>query len=269
MSLPAPRAPQPANGAEAARPVLDVRDLSVFYGQVEAVKRVSMGVEPNTVVAMIGASGCGKTTLLRSLNRMHDLTRGARVEGQVLFGGQDIYDRDVDPVSVRRHIGMVFQKPNPFPTMSVYDNVVAGLKLVGERNRRRLDEVVERSLRQAALWDEVKDRLRSPAVGLSGGQQQRLCIARSLAVEPAVLLMDEPTSALDPQATARIEELLAQLKHDVTIVIVTHNMQQAGRVSDWTAFMHLGVLVEQGPTDQIFTRPREALTERYVSGHFG
>ena len=269
MSLPAPRAPQPANGAEAARRVLDVRDLSVFYGQVEAVKRVSMGVEPNTVVAMIGASGCGKTTLLRSLNRMHDLTRGARVEGQVLFGGQDIYDRDVDPVSVRRHIGMVFQKPNPFPTMSVYDNVVAGLKLVGERNRRRLDEVVERSLRQAALWDEVKDRLRSPAVGLSGGQQQRLCIARSLAVEPAVLLMDEPTSALDPQATARIEELLAQLKHDVTIVIVTHNMQQAGRVSDWTAFMHLGVLVEQGPTDQIFTRPREALTERYVSGHFG
>jgi phosphate transport system ATP-binding protein len=200
---------------------------------------------------------------------MHDLTKGARVEGRVLFEGQDIYERSVDPVAVRRVIGMVFQRPNPFPTMTVYDNVVAGLKLAGRHRRAELDEVVERSLRQAALWDEVKDRLHTPATGLSGGQQQRLCIARSLAVDPAVLLMDEPTSALDPQATARIEELLAELKQAVTIVIVTHNMQQAGRVSDWTAFMHLGELIEQGPTDQIFTRPHEDLTERYISGHFG
>jgi len=249
--------------------VLDLHDVNVFYGATRAVKDVSMAVRPNTVTALIGASGCGKTTLLRSLNRMHDLTKGARVEGRVLFEGQDIYDRSVDPVAVRRVIGMVFQKPNPFPTMTVYDNVVAGLKLAGRHRRSELDEVVERSLRQAALWDEVKDRLNGPATGLSGGQQQRLCIARSLAVDPAVLLMDEPTSALDPQATARIEELLAQLKQAVTIVIVTHNMQQAGRVSDWTAFMHLGELIEQGPTDQIFTRPQEELTERYISGHFG
>ncbi len=252
-----------------AAPVLDLHDVNVYYASTRAVKGVSMAVRPNTVTALIGASGCGKTTLLRSLNRMHDLTKGARVEGRVLFEGQDIYDRSVDPVAVRRVIGMVFQKPNPFPTMTVYDNVVAGLKLAGRYRRSELDEVVERSLRQAALWDEVKDRLRAPATGLSGGQQQRLCIARSLAVDPAVLLMDEPTSALDPQATARIEELLAQLKQAVTIVIVTHNMQQAGRVSDWTAFMHLGELIEQGPTDQIFTRPQQELTERYISGHFG
>ena len=252
-----------------ADPVLDLHDVNVYYASTRAVKGVSMAVRPNTVTALIGASGCGKTTLLRSLNRMHDLTKGARVEGRVLFEGQDIYDRSVDPVAVRRVIGMVFQKPNPFPTMTVYDNVVAGLKLAGRYRRSELDEVVERSLRQAALWDEVKDRLRAPATGLSGGQQQRLCIARSLAVDPAVLLMDEPTSALDPQATARIEELLAQLKQAVTIVIVTHNMQQAGRVSDWTAFMHLGELIEQGPTDQIFTRPQQELTERYISGHFG
>ncbi|MEJ2292738.1 MAG: phosphate ABC transporter ATP-binding protein PstB [Deinococcales bacterium] len=250
-------------------PIVELEHVSIYYGESRAVQDVSMAVRPNTVTALIGASGCGKTTLLRSLNRMHDLTKGARVEGRVLFEGQDIYDRSVDPVAVRRVIGMVFQKPNPFPTMTVYDNVVAGLKLAGRQRRSRLDEVVERSLRQAALWDEVKDRLHSPATGLSGGQQQRLCIARSLAVDPAVLLMDEPTSALDPQATARIEELLAELKKDVTIVIVTHNMQQAGRVSDWTAFMHLGELVEQGPTDQIFTRPQMELTERYISGHFG
>jgi phosphate transport system ATP-binding protein len=250
-------------------PVLDLHDVSIYYDATRAVKGVSMAVRPNSVTALIGASGCGKTTLLRSLNRMHDLTKGARVEGRVLFEGQDIYERSVDPVAVRRVIGMVFQRPNPFPTMTVYDNVVAGLKLAGRHRRAELDEVVERSLRQAALWDEVKDRLHTPATGLSGGQQQRLCIARSLAVDPAVLLMDEPTSALDPQATARIEELLAELKQAVTIVIVTHNMQQAGRVSDWTAFMHLGELIEQGPTDQIFTRPHEDLTERYISGHFG
>jgi len=259
----APR-PEPAE-----TPVLTLDGVHVHYGANHAVKGVSMEVQPNTVTALIGASGCGKTTLLRSLNRMHDLTKGARVEGRVVFEGVDIYDRRVDPVAVRRVIGMVFQKPNPFPTMSVYDNVVAGLKLARRHRRSELDDVVERSLKQAALWDEVKDRLHSAATGLSGGQQQRLCIARSLAVDPVVLLMDEPTSALDPQATARIEELLAELKHAVTIVIVTHNMQQAGRVSDWTAFMHLGELIEQGPTDQIFTRPREALTERYISGHFG
>ncbi|HKI58183.1 MAG TPA: phosphate ABC transporter ATP-binding protein PstB [Trueperaceae bacterium] len=252
-----------------ARAILELDGVNVSYGGTRAVRDVSMAVEPNTVTALIGASGCGKTTLLRSLNRMHDLTKGARVEGRVLFEGQDIYDRTIDPVAVRRVIGMVFQKPNPFPTMSVYDNVVAGLKLAGRVKRSELDEVVERSLTQAALWDEVEDRLHTPATGLSGGQQQRLCIARSLAVDPAVLLMDEPTSALDPQATARIEELLAELKRYVTIVIVTHNMQQAGRVSDWTAFMHLGELVEQGPTDQIFTRPQQPLTERYISGHFG
>ena len=262
-------ATDPEHAGAAVEPVLVLDDVNVFYGETRAVKGVSMAVQPNTVTALIGASGCGKTTLLRSLNRMHDLSKGARVEGEVRFQGQDIYDRAVDPVAVRRVIGMVFQKPNPFPTMSVYDNVVAGLKLAGVRRRQILDEVVERSLTQAALFDEVRDRLHTPATGLSGGQQQRLCIARSLAVDPAVLLMDEPTSALDPQATARIEELLAELKHAVTIVIVTHNMQQAGRVSDWTAFMHLGELIEQGPTDQIFTRPREALTERYISGHFG
>ncbi len=260
-----------AAAAEVARgePIVELDGVSVYYGETRAVKDVSMAVQANTVTALIGASGCGKTTLLRSLNRMHDLTKNARVEGRVLFEGQDIYDRGVDPVAVRRVIGMVFQKPNPFPTMSVYDNVVAGLKLAGRVRRSRLDEVVERSLTEAALWDEVKDRLHTPATGLSGGQQQRLCIARSLAVDPAVLLMDEPTSALDPQATARIEELLAELKRYVTIVIVTHNMQQAGRVSDWTAFMHLGELIEQGPTDQIFTRPQQQLTERYISGHFG
>jgi len=250
-------------------PILELDRVNVFYGETRAVRDVSLAVRPNTVTALIGASGCGKTTLLRSLNRMHDLTKGARVEGRVLFEGQDIYDRSVDPVAVRRAIGMVFQKPNPFPTMSVYDNVVAGLKLAGRVRRSELDTVVERSLGQAALWDEVKDRLGMPATGLSGGQQQRLCIARSLAADPAVLLMDEPTSALDPQATARIEELLAELKRAVTIVIVTHNMQQAGRVSDFTAFMHLGDLIEQGETDQIFTRPQEELTERYISGHFG
>ncbi|MEJ2668149.1 MAG: phosphate ABC transporter ATP-binding protein PstB [Deinococcales bacterium] len=263
----------PATPTDASRPVvepvLELADVNVYYDSVRAVKDVSMAVRPNTVTALIGASGCGKTTLLRSLNRMHDLTKGARVEGRVLFEGQDIYDRGVDPVAVRRAIGMVFQKPNPFPTMSVYDNVVAGLRLAGRVRRAELDAVVERSLRQAALWDEVKDRLGGPATGLSGGQQQRLCIARSLAVDPAVLLMDEPTSALDPQATARIEELLAELKQYVTIVIVTHNMQQAGRVSDLTVFMHLGELIEQGPTDQMFTRPQKELTERYLSGHFG
>jgi len=259
-----------ASRAETApEPILELDAVNVYYGATRAVEDVSMAVQPNSVTALIGASGCGKTTLLRSLNRMHDLTKGARVEGRVLFEGQDIYDRAVDPVAVRRVIGMVFQKPNPFPTMTVYDNVVAGLKLAGRHRRSELDDVVERSLRQAALWDEVKDRLHVPATGLSGGQQQRLCIARSLAVDPAVLLMDEPTSALDPQATARIEELLAELKQAVTIVIVTHNMQQAGRVSDWTAFMHLGELIEQGPTDQIFTRPQRELTERYISGHFG
>jgi len=269
-----------ATGAEdrvAAQPILEARKLNVSYGSNRAVRDVSLAVQPNTVTALIGPSGCGKTTFLRALNRMHDLTPAARVEGEVIFDGQDIYARGIDPVEVRRRIGMVFQKPNPFPTMSIYDNVAAGLKLAGIRKRAQLDEIVERSLSQAALWDEVKDRLRSPATGLSGGQQQRLCIARSLAVGPRLLLMDEPTSALDPQATQRIEELLGELKQHVTIVIVTHNLQQAGRVSDKTAFFLLDEtvgpedsnLIEYDETDQMFMNPGDARTEAYITGRFG
>ena len=264
-----------ARSASSSDELLSIRDVSIYYGSFQAVKNVSLEIVPNTVTALIGPSGCGKTTFLRALNRMHDLTRDARVEGDISYRGQDIYAKDVDPVDVRRHIGMVFQKPNPFPTMSVYGNVVSGLKLAGVRDRSRLDETVERSLKQAALWDEVKDRLNAPATGLSGGQQQRLCIARSLAVEPEVLLMDEPTSALDPQATARIEELIQTLKEEVTIIIVTHNMQQAGRVSDTTAFFLLddtvkdSTLIEVGSTDDIFVNPKDERTEAYVSGRFG
>ena len=248
---------------------MHVTDLSVFYGAKDAVKKVTLGFPSNTVNALIGPSGCGKTTFLRALNRMHELTPNTRVTGQVVLDELDIYSADVDPVDIRRRIGMVFQKPNPFPTMSIFDNVVAGLKLAGVRDRSLLETVVERSLRQAALWDEVSDRLRAPGASLSGGQQQRLCIARALAVEPEVLLMDEPTSALDPASTARIEDLMESLKEQVTIIIVTHNMQQAGRVSDSTAFFLNGELVENGPTDTVFTTPRDKRTEDYITGRFG
>ncbi|MFC4456028.1 phosphate ABC transporter ATP-binding protein PstB [Deinococcus sonorensis] len=249
--------------------LLTTQDVNIYYGSKQAVRQVNLQVERGSVNALIGPSGCGKTTFLRALNRMHDLTPGARVEGQILLDGEDIYASGVDPVQVRRRVGMVFQKPNPFPTMSIFDNVVSGLKLAGIRDAATLNEVTERSLRQAALWDEVKDRLRTPATGLSGGQQQRLCIARALAVEPEILLMDEPTSALDPASTARIEDLMSDLKQVATIVIVTHNMHQAARVSDTTSFFLNGDLVEHGVTDQIFTSPRDERTEAYVTGRFG
>ena len=248
---------------------IESRGLSVKYGDVVGVEGISLPMYTNTVTALIGPSGCGKTTFLRALNRMHDLMPSARVGGSVLLDGEDIYARGIDPLIIRRKIGMVFQKPTPFPTMSIYDNVVAGLRLVGLRNRRVLDEVAERSLTQAALWEEVKDRLKAPASAVSGGQQQRLSIARALAVEPAVLLMDEPTSSLDPKATARIEQLISELKKAVTIVIVTHNMQQAARVSDYTGFFFLGRLIEFGTTNKIFTSPSEQRTEDYITGRFG
>ena len=248
---------------------LETIGLSVFYGDNPGVKDVSLKIYDRKVTAFIGPSGCGKTTFLRALNRMHDLTRGARVTGKALIDGQDIYDPKLDPVIIRRKIGMVFQKPTPFPTMSIYDNVVAGLKLVGIRDKKLLDEVCERSLKQAALWEEVKDRLRTPGGSLSGGQQQRLSIARALAVEPEVLLMDEPTSSLDPQSTNRIEELIGELKDQVTIIIVTHNMQQASRVSDYTAFFYIGSLIEYNKTTKIFTSPDQKRTEEYITGQFG
>ena len=253
---------------------MEVRDLDVYYGSFRAVKGVNARIRARAVTAIIGPSGCGKSTFLRTLNRMHELTPRARAEGQVLLDGADVYDPSVDPVRLRRYVGMVFQRPNPFPTMSIYDNVVAGVKLVGRAGKAETDALVEASLRRAALWDEVKDKLKQPGTSLSGGQQQRLCIARAIAVEPEVILMDEPASALDPVATLRIEELIAELRENYAIVIVTHNMQQAGRVSDETAFFSMdddraGYLVEFGPTRQIFTNPREQLTEDYVSGRFG
>ena len=254
---------------------IDVSDLTVFYGDFRAVEGVTLTVEPRSITAFIGPSGCGKSTVLRTLNRMHEVIPGARVEGKVLLDGEDVYAGDVDPVNVRRTIGMVFQKPNPFPTMSIYDNVVAGLKLQGRRRKVELDEVVETSLRRANLWEEVKDRLGRPGSGLSGGQQQRLCIARAIAVEPQVLLMDEPCSALDPISTIAIEDLMQQLKERYTIVIVTHNMQQAARVSDTTAFFTIagtgqpGRLIEMDSTQRIFSNPSEQKTEDYISGRFG
>ena len=246
-----------------------VEELSAWYGRSRALRSVSLPVRAHAVTAIIGPSGCGKSTLLRCLNRLHELVPGARVEGRVWLDGVNIYDPRVDPVEVRRRVGMVFQRPNPFPTMSIFDNVAAGLRLMGVRDRRLLAEVVERSLRMAALWDEVKDRLHENAMALSGGQQQRLCVARALAVEPQVLLMDEPTSALDPISTGKLEELVGELKRSYTIVIVTHNMQQAARISDYTAFMLLGELVEYGPTAAIFTNPTDERTEAYVTGRFG
>ncbi|GGN18725.1 phosphate ABC transporter ATP-binding protein PstB [Lentzea sp. NPDC058450] len=254
---------------------LDIKDLNLFYGKFHAVENVSLAVPPKNVTAFIGPSGCGKSTVLRSLNRMHEVAPGARVEGKVLLDGEDIYTSTVDPVEVRRTIGMVFQRPNPFPTMSIRDNVVAGLRLSGVKDKKKLDEVAERSLRGANLWNEVKDRLDKPGGGLSGGQQQRLCIARAIAVQPDVLLMDEPCSALDPISTLAIEDLITELKKEYTIVIVTHNMQQAARVSDQTAFFNLlgvgqpGQLIEVDDTEKIFSNPSQKATEDYISGRFG
>jgi len=243
--------------------------LNAFFGDVHAVKNVNVSVPENSITAIIGPSGCGKSTLIRCVNRMHEVVRGARVTGKVYLDGEDVYDAGTDPVLVRRKVGMVFQKPNPFPTMSIYDNVVAGLRLNGERDWARLDDSVEKSLKLAALWDEVKDNLDASGVSISGGQQQRLCIARALAVEPEVLLLDEPCSALDPIATAKIEDLLFDLKDRYTIAIVTHNMQQAARIADYTAFMYMGELIEFGETKRLFENPEQELTEKYITGRFG
>ena len=284
---PAAAAPLPVTGARAievadragvsvehAAVAVEIDHLDAFYGSHRVLRDITLSVQPNSVTAIIGPSGCGKSTLIRCLNRMHEVTPGARAQGRVLLDGEDIYAPGVNPVVIRQRIGMVFQRPNPFPTMSIYDNVVAGLKLAGVRDRTMLDEVAERSLRRAALWDEVRDKLHAPGGALSGGQQQRLCIARAIAVEPEVVLMDEPASALDPVSTLRIEELMDSLRSSYTIVIVTHNMQQAARVSDRTAFLTVGddragYLVEEGPTTEMFTNPRRQLTEDYISGRFG
>jgi phosphate transport system ATP-binding protein len=244
-------------------------NLNVHFGQNHAVKNVTMDFRANSVTAIIGPSGCGKSTVLRSINRMHDLTPGARVTGRTLLDGLDIYDRAIDPVAIRRKIGMVFQKPNPFPAMSIHDNVIAGYRLNGRIARSEADEIVESSLKRVALWDEVKDRLKANSMELSGGQQQRLCIARTIAVKPEVILMDEPASALDPLSTLKIEELIEELKEKYTIIIVTHNMQQAARVSDVTAFFYLGELIECGETKKIFTTPDKKQTEDYITGRFG
>jgi phosphate transport system ATP-binding protein len=273
-----PTVPPPArtvaDEAAVAAGAIEVQGLNVFYGAFQAIRDISLTIRPNAVTAIIGPSGCGKSTFLRTLNRMHELTPTARVEGSIRLDGTDIMAADVDPVQLRRVVGMVFQRPNPFPTMSIFDNVVAGLRLTGRHSQVELDEVAERSLRRAALWDEVKDKLKANGTSLSGGQQQRLCIARALAVDPEVILMDEPASALDPVATLRGEQLMAELRQRYTIVIVTHNMQQAARVSDETAFFTMGedragYLVETGRTIDIFTNPKNQLTEDYVSGRFG
>jgi phosphate transport system ATP-binding protein len=243
--------------------------LNAWFTEKQALTDINLPVKANCVTAIIGPSGCGKSTLIRCFNRMHELVPNARMSGKILLDGKNIYASDVDPVLIRRRVGMVFQKPNPFPTMSIYDNVAAGLRLSGVKRGHNLDEVVERSLKQATLWDEVKDDLKKSGTSISGGQQQRLCIARAIALEPEVILMDEPCSALDPIATAKIEELIVSLKRDYTVVIVTHNMQQAARVSDFTAFMYLGKLVEYGDTDGIFEDPKNELTEKYITGKFG
>jgi phosphate transport system ATP-binding protein len=243
--------------------------LNAWFGPKQALKDINIAIQANAVTAIIGPSGCGKSTFIRTLNRMHELTPGAKTSGQVLLDGKSIYDKDVDPVMIRRRVGMVFQKPNPFPTMSIYDNVAAGLRLTGTKKGKNLDEVVKRSLEQATLWEEVKDDLKKPGTSISGGQQQRLCIARAIALQPEVILMDEPCSALDPIATAKIEELVVELKSQYTVVIVTHNMQQAARVSDYTAFMYLGQLIEFGDTMTVFENPKSELTEKYITGKFG
>jgi phosphate transport system ATP-binding protein len=248
---------------------IETDKLTAMYGKTTAVKSATLSFASNQVHALIGPSGCGKSTFLRTLNRMHELVEGGWITGRVLLDGQDIYDASVNAMQLRRRVGMVFQRPTPFPTMSIYDNVAAGLRLNGGLGGGQLDEIVERSLHQAALWDEVKDRLKANAMSLSGGQQQRLCVARTIAPSPDVVLLDEPTASLDPQGTQRIEELLFELKRDYTIIIVTHNMQQAARVSDTTTFFYLGTMVESGPTRQIFTAPRNDQTEAYITGRFG
>jgi len=264
----APGQPAPSPATPAATPFIEIGELNLHYGPAHALKNISLAMRERVVTAFIGPSGCGKSTLLRCLNRMNDLIDSVRIKGSVRIGGHDIYARDVDVIELRKRVGMVFQKSNPFPK-SIYDNVAYGLRLQGSQNRSELDASVEESLRAAALWDEVKDRLHSSALGLSGGQQQRLCIARAIAAKPEVILMDEPASALDPLATARIEDLILELKKDFTIVIVTHNMQQAARISDETAFFYMGELVEFASTKKIFTNPANKRTEDYVTGRFG
>ena len=269
--------PQPASSTIVGTPInisqkkykMITENVNVYYGNYLAVKNISIKFPEKSVTALIGPSGCGKTTFLRCLNRMHDMTKNARVEGKVMIDDIDLYDKSIDPIYHRRKVGMVFQKPNPFPTMSIYDNVVAGVRLNGVHDKKILDEIVEDSLKMAYLWDEVKDDLKKPAIELSGGQQQRLCIARALAIQPEVLLMDEPASALDPIATQKIEETITELKKDYCIIIITHNMQQAVRVSDYTGFMYLGDLIEFRETRKLFTDPKNELTAKYVQGHFG
>ena len=258
-----------ALGFKIENPKLSVQSLKAWFSGKLALKDINLEVKENCVTALIGPSGCGKTTLLRCINRMHDLTPNATADGKVILDDLNIYDKQSDPVLIRRRMGMVFQKPNPFPTMSIFDNVAAGLKLNGIKDKKLIKEIVYDSLQGAALWNEVKNDLDKPGISLSGGQQQRLCIARALAMQPEILLMDEPTSALDPIASSKIEELMTDLKKHLTVIIVTHNMQQAARVSDYTAFMYLGDLIEFGPTDQIFKYPKKELTERYISGKFG
>lgn len=250
-------------------PKLSVQSLKAWFSGKLALKDINLDVKENCVTALIGPSGCGKTTLLRCINRMHDLTPNATADGKIILDDVNIYDKQSDPVLIKRRMGMVFQKPNPFPTMSIYDNVAAGLKLNGIKDKNLIKDIVYDSLKGAALWEEVKNDLEKPGISLSGGQQQRLCIARALAMQPEILLMDEPTSALDPIASSKIEELMNDLKKNLTVIIVTHNMQQAARVSDYTAFMYLGELIEFGPTNQIFKYPKKELTERYISGKFG
>ncbi|HEY6829840.1 MAG TPA: phosphate ABC transporter ATP-binding protein PstB [Gemmatimonadaceae bacterium] len=277
MPIPTVAAEQARENTSAAptdsqEPCIAAESLDAYFGASRVVRGVSFGVATGQVTGIIGPSGCGKSTLLRCLNRMHETIPGARVEGEVRFDGRDIYAAGVSPIGVRRHIGMVFQRPTPFPTMSIRDNVAAGLKIMSRSDRpsrRETDDLVERALRRAALWDEVKDRLGASAVALSGGQQQRLCIARALATSPRVLLLDEPTASLDPLSTQRVEELVYELRSEVTIIIVTHNMQQAARISDRTAFMLAGELVEYGPTNAIFTAPADQRTEAYITGRFG
>lgn len=247
---------------------ISVKDLDLYYGDFKALKNINIEIEPNEITAFIGPSGCGKSTLLRCFNRMNDLVEGCKIDGEILLDGEDMYGKNVDVNFLRKRVGMVFQKPNPFP-MSIYDNIAYGPRTHGVKNKKQLDEIVEKSLRDAAIWDETKDRLKSSALGMSGGQQQRLCIARALASDPEVILMDEPTSALDPISTSKIEELVLELKKKYTVVIVTHNMQQAVRISDKTAFFLLGDLVEYGKTEQIFSVPNDKRTENYITGRFG
>ena len=264
----APEMSMPAS-LSGVQPKFETKGLKAAFGGNWVLSGIDLKIPPNKITAVMGPSGCGKTTFVRCLNRLHELTPGATVEGEALLDGENIYDRGTDPVAVRRRIGMVYQKPNPFPTMSIYQNAVAGLTLNGVKDRKKLDRAAEQSLRGAYLWDEVRDKLKDSGASLSGGQQQRLCIARALAVEPEVLLMDEPCSALDPTATAKIEELMTKLKERYTIVIVTHNMQQASRVADYTAFFYLGKLIEFDETSRLFENPKEELTERYITGKFG